>query len=176
MFLISMKRFILILGLMVASVVAAQAQYAYPSELTSRGSKIIVDGEVLTGQQAAELFADFGGTQMGEDYLKNRKGFRTGLTLSLSGPVAFVVGGFAYVVGGLMTIDPSLSPGAEIIYYTGMTLAVSGALMTVAGIPTACVYRYRIKNSVNEYNTSVKSKPVVTFSPARSGIGLAMTF
>ena len=171
-----MKRLILILGLMVASVVAAQAQYAYPSEITSRGSKIIADGEVLTAQHAADLFSEFGGEQMGEDYLKNRKGFRVGLGLSIAGPPVFAVGGCAYVVGALMTIDPQHAPQSYIICYTGATLAVSGLLMTVAGIPTACVCRHRIKNAASDYNDAVKSKPVVTFSPARSGIGLAMTF
>ena len=126
---------------MVASVLAAQAQYAYPSEVTSRGSKIIADGEVLTAEQATELFSEFGGTQMGEDYLKNRKGFRAGLGLSIAGPPVFAVGGCAYVVGAFMTIDDDLAPQSYIICYTGATLAVSGLLMTVAGIPTTCVCR-----------------------------------
>ena len=171
-----MKRLILIIGLMVASVTAANAQYAYPSELTSRGSRIIADGEKLTAQQAADLFSEFGGEQMGEDYLKYRKGFKTGLGLSIAGPPVFALGGFAYLIGGLMTIDSDLYPTGVAIYYTGATLAVSGVLMTVAGIPTACIYRSRIKNSASDYNAGIKSKPVVTFSPARSGIGLAMTF
>lgn len=171
-----MKRLILILGLMVASVVTAQAQYAYPSEVTSRGSRIIADGEVLTAEQAADLFSECGGEQMGEYYLKNRKGFRAGLCLSIAGPPVFALGGFGYLVGGLMTIDDDLAPQSYIICYTGATLAVSGLLMTVAGIPTACVCRSRIKNAASDYNAAVKSKPVVTFSPSRSGIGLAMTF
>ena len=56
-----------------ASVVTVQAQYAYPSEITSRGSKIIADGEVLTTEQATELFSEFGGMQMGEDYVKTER-------------------------------------------------------------------------------------------------------
>ena len=172
----TMKRIVLILGLIVASVTAAQAQYARPSELTSRGSRIIADGETLTVQQAADLFSEFGSAEMGEDYLKNRKGFRTGLGLSIAGPPVCVFGGFAYLIGGLMSIDSDLYTIGASIYYTGATLAVSGALMTVVGIPTACVYRSRIKNSALDYNAGIKPKPIVTFSPARSGIGLAMTF
>ena len=170
-----MKRLILILGLIIASVSAAQAQYAYPSELTSRGSKIIADGQKLTTHQAAKLFTEFGGAQYGEDYLSNRKGYRTGITLSLTGPVTFAVGGVAYIVGGLMTLDDDLSPASYITYYTGAAMAVSGAIMTVTGIPTACIYWSRIKRTTKEYNAA-NSKPLVTFSPARSGFGIAMNF
>ena len=170
-----MKRFILILLLIAASVTAAKAQYARSLDISSRGSSIYVSGEKLTAQQAADLFSDFGGAQMGEDYLSNRRGFRTGLGLTIAGPPAFVLGSTAYVVGALMTLDSTLSPMSYIVCYTGATMAVSGALMTVAGIPTLCIYRNRIKNSVAEYNTK-KSQPVLTFSPASSGIGVAMTF
>ena len=46
----------------------------------------------------------------------------------------------------------------------------------IAGIPTASVYRHRIKKAVAEYNSAAASKPLVSFSPARSGIGIAMNF
>jgi lysozyme family protein len=170
-----MKRLIIILGLIIASVSTAQAQYAYPSELTSRGSKIIADGQKLTTDQAVELFTEFGGAQYGEDYLSNRKGYRTGLTLTFTGPVTFAVGGAAYVIGGLMTLDKDLSPISYITCYTGAVMAVSGAVMTVTGIPTACIYWNRIKKSTKEYNAA-DSKPAVTFSPASSGFGIAMNF
>ena len=62
------------------------------------------------------------------------------------------------------------------MYYTGATMAVTGALMTVAGIPTTIVFKKRIKNTAAEYNRSVASRPTVTLSPASSGIGIAMTF
>lgn len=170
-----MKRFILILLLIAASLTAAHAQYARPSEISSRGSGIYAEGQKLTAQQAADLFSDFGGTQMGEEYLSNRKGFRAGLGLTIAGPPAFALGSAAYVVGALMTLDSSLSPVSEIVCYTGATMAVSGVLMTVVGIPTLCVYRSRIKDSTAEYNAR-NSRPVVAFTPARSGVGVAMTF
>ena len=171
-----MKHFILILGLIVGSVATANAQYAKTGEMKSRGSKIIVDGEKLTSQQAAKLFSDFAGEEMGVAYLKNRKAYRTGVTLSIVGPVAFGVGSVAYVVGALMTLDSNLLPFSEIVHYTGATMATGGVLMTVAGIPTAAVYRHRIKKATAEYNSAVASKPIVTISPARSGIGIAMNF
>jgi hypothetical protein len=62
------------------------------------------------------------------------------------------------------------------IYYTGLAMTMSGGLMTIAGIPTAFVYKKRIKNAVDEYNKSAGSRQVLTFSPSKSGIGIAMTF
>lgn len=59
------KRLILILGLTMAWAGLSHAQYAFPSEVTSKGSRILVDGEKLTAQQAAQLFSEFGGEQMG---------------------------------------------------------------------------------------------------------------
>ena len=159
---LSMKRIIMILGLIIVSVTAAKAQYVYPSELNARGSKIIADGQKLTTQQAYELFTELGGEQYGESYLTNRKGLRTGVTLSLVGPVAAVAGSYATIIGALMTIDPDHAPGSYIICYTGMTVAISGALMTLAGIPIACVCSSRIKKSI--------------ITPASSGIGIAMNF
>jgi hypothetical protein len=171
-----MKRLILILGLIVASVTATQAQYVYPSQLKSRGSKIIADGQKLTTQQAVDLFTEYGGAEYAENYLTNRKRYRTGVTLSLAGPPTFVVGYYTMVIGALMSLDSSLTTASYITFYTGVVTTASGVLMTAAGIPTACIYRSRIKKSTKEYNASRDSKPVVTFSPASSGIGIAMNF
>ena len=168
-----MQRFILFIGLIVASTAVSNAQYAYPSEITSRGSKILVDGEKLDPQQAAALFSDLGGAQMGDDYLLNRKGYRTGVALSVTGASAMVLGTVTFYTGlivGLAYALPGSIAGEEIpswpdaVIYTGAGLAISGAAALIAGIPTASVYRHRIK------------KAVASFSPARSGIGIAMNF
>lgn len=180
-----MKRVILILGLLLASAAVFNAQYAYPSEITSRGSKILVEGEKLSPEQAVALFSDFGGVQMGEDYLTNRKGYRIGVALSVAGASSIVVGTVTFYTGllcGLAYVLPGSIAGEEIpswpdaLMYTGSGLAVSGAAALLAGIPTASVYRHRIKKATAEYNSAAASKPVVSFSPARSGIGIAMNF
>ena len=57
----------------------------------------------------------------------------------------------------------------------GATLA--GALIMLAGIPTASVYQHRIKKMSKEYNAlGQKQEPVVSFRPASSGLGVAMVF
>lgn len=170
------KRLILILGLTMACAGLSHAQYAFPSEITSKGGRILVDGEKLTAQQAAQLFSEFGGEQMGEQYLANRKGYRTGMTLISVGVPMVAVGYFTSIVGALLTLDSEVAQSGEAMYYTGAAMSITGALMTVAGIPTTIVFKKRIKNTAAEYNASVASRQTLALSPARSGIGIAMTF
>lgn len=180
-----MKRFILVFALFVTSVAVSNAQYAYPSEITSRGGKIFAYGEKLEPTDAAQLLSEVGGLELGEDYLSYRKGYRTGVGLSVGGAAAAVVGTMAFYTGVVFVLAvsvPTSLAGKELpiwpeaVMHAGGAVAVSGAALVVAGIPTACVYRHRIKKVTDEYNSTVTSKPVVTFSPARSGIGIAMNF
>ena len=181
-----MKRFLLVIALFLITAAASQAQYAYPTEITSRGSKILVQGEKLTPDQATAMFTMVGGAEMGQDYLSYRKGYKVGVGLSVGGASMTVVGSATFLTGliaGLVINLPASIAGEEppvwpdVLIYAGGGAAVSGAAMMLAGIPTACVYRHRIKKVTAEYNSTVtSSKPVVTFSPARSGIGIAMNF
>ena len=180
-----MKRFVLVFALFVTSVAVSNAQYAYPSEITSRGGKIFAYGEKLEPTDAAQLLSEVGGLELGEDYLSYRKGFRTGVGLSVGGAAATVVGTMAFYTGVVFVFAVSVPTSLagkespvwpEAVMYAGGAMAVSGAALVVAGIPTACVYRHRIKKVTDEYNSTVTSTPVVTFSPARSGIGIAMNF
>lgn len=62
------------------------------------------------------------------------------------------------------------------LYGTYATTA-AGALMMLAGIPTASVYQHRIKKMSKDYNAlGQKQEPVVSFRPASSGLGVAMVF
>ena len=175
-----MKRIIILFALIVSSAAISHAQYANPSHINSRGSKIIAEGERLTPQQAATLFSDFGGAQMGEEYLTNRKGYRTGVALSVTGASMFAVGYVTFGYGFLVCLVDAFAGGElvwpEAVLYTGAGIATAGGLMTLAGIPTAAVYRHRIKKATSLYNDAGGLKPAVTFSPARSGIGIAMNF
>lgn len=113
---------------------------------------------------------------MGEQYLANRKGYRTGTTLISVGVPMVAVGYFTSIVGALLTLDSEVAQSGEAMYYTGAAMSITGALMTVAGIPTTIVFKKRIKNTAAEYNASVASRQTLALSPARSGIGIAMTF
>lgn len=180
-----MRRFILVFALLFASAVVSRAQYAYPTELSSRCAKIYADGERLAPEEAAQLLNEVGGYSLGDDYLSYRKGYRAGVGMAVGGAAAAVVGTMAFYTGVVFVFAVSVPTSLagqespiwpEAVMYAGGAVAVSGAALVVAGVPTACVYRHRIKKVTDEYNSTVTSKPVVTFSPARSGIGIAMNF
>lgn len=171
-----MKRLALLL-LAVCISIMASAQYvtAPHGVLKARGAKIYCDGVKLSTQQAVDVFSDLGGQDKGEDYLQNRKGYRAGVGMSVGGAALVVVGLPASYVAtavalayGLGTIGGNEVPaGVEVAVYGTYGATMAGALIMLAGIPTASVYQHRIKKMTKEY---------VTFGPASSGIGVAMTF
>lgn len=173
---------------MITSMATTFAQYAYSNEtaeIRSRGSKIFVGDEKLSKREAFELFNQVGGEEMGNDYLSYRRGYRVGVGLSVGGASLVAVG----VPASMFSITYALAHGfaagfsgqeipaeVDVALYGSFGVTLAGAAMMIAGIPTACVYRHRIKKLTNEYNSTMASKPIVTFSPARSGIGIAMNF
>ena len=183
-----MKRLLLAaFALVIAATASAQYVSSSPAEIKARGAKIICNGDKLTADQAAALFTDFGGQEKGNEYLHNRKGYRTGVGLSVGGaamvvvglPASYIATAFA-VAYGLSTIGGGEVPvGVEIALYSTYGATVAGALIMLAGIPTASVYQHRIKKMSKEYNAlSAKDseKPMLTFAPAKSGIGITMSF
>ncbi len=182
-----MKR--ILLSLLAAMVsLAASAQYASVphSELEVRGSSIFCDGEKLSKDQAAALFSDFGGVDRSDEYLRYRKGYRTGVGLSVGGASVMVVGGAAAYVTTAITViagagaslsGEPLPKELEAALYGTYAATAAGALMMLAGIPTASVYQHRIKKMSKDYNAlGQKQEPVVSFRPASSGLGVAMVF
>lgn len=182
-----MKRILLSLFAVLISI-AASAQYASVphGELEARGSRIFCDGEELSKEQAAALFSDFGGVDRGDEYLRYRKGYKTGVGLSVGGASVMVVGGAAtYVTTAIVVIAGAgaslsgepLPKGLEAALYGTYATTAAGALMMLAGIPTASVYQHRIKKMSKDYNAlGQKQEPVVSFRPASSGLGVAMVF
>lgn len=184
-----MKRlFLAVFALLIAA--TASAQYATTTDkpvLEARGSKIICDGEKLTKEQAAALFSDFGGLDRGEEYLRNRAGYKTGVGLSVGGAVVFAVGMPASAVVTVLAIAYGLASagggevpaGFEYALPGTYCATIAGALVMVAGIPTASVYQHRIKKMAKQYNQLTPSEektPVLTVGPTRSGVGLAVNF
>lgn len=178
-----MKRFFFVL-LSLFLAVSSYAQYAEP--IASRGSRIIYEGQKLTKEQAATLFSNVNGEDYGGKYLQYRKGYKTGLGLSIGGASLAAVGSTVFLggaVSGLIVAIPSgMSGNDEMVkrvdaaITAGTICAISGAAIMLAGIPTAVVYQKRIKKMASEYNASNVQKPIVTIGPARSGVGLALNF
>ncbi len=182
-----MKRVILIIFTL-AIAFSASAQYATVPQgtLKARGAKIFCDGQMLTLDETKIVFSDFGGVDRSGEYLSNRRGYRTGLGLSVGGASFMIVSGAAaYVTTAVVVVAGTgaglsgepLPEGLEAALYGTYAATAAGALIMLAGIPTAAVYQHRIKRMTSDYNALGKSsRPVLTFGPASSGIGIAMSF
>lgn len=180
-----MKR-LLLAAIALIITVSASAQYATstPVQIEARGSRIFSNGEKLTVDQAEVLFSDFGGQDRGEEYLSNRAGYKTGVGLSVGGAAVFAVGVPASYLTlflyGLSTISGNEAPtGIKVATGGILGITAASALVMLAGIPTASVYQHRIKKMSNEYNalsSKDSEKPVLTFAPTKTGIGITMSF
>ena len=185
-----MKRILLSLFAALISL-AASAQFAtvplsgeptfIKGELKARGSRIFYDGALLSKDQAAAVFSDFGGIDRSEEYLHYRSAYKAGVGLSVGGASLLVAGSAAFFVT-LVSAPIIGSTGNEVpkefeaAIYGSLGSAALGAVVMIAGIPTAAVYQHRIKKLAGEYNSAGQAKPALTFGPATSGLGIAMTF
>lgn len=181
-----MKRVILIIFTL-AIAFSASAQYATVPQgtLKARGAKIFCDGEKLTLDQTKTIFSDFGGIDRSGDYLTYRKGYKTGVGLSVGGaslvlvglPAAYIATAYAVAAGLGTAAGAEMPKGVDYAVYGTYGATMVGALIMLSGIPTAAVYQHRIKRMTSDYNALGKSsRPVLTFGPASSGIGIAMSF
>lgn len=183
-----MKRLVLFLLAATISIMAS-AQYVNSPQgtLTARGAKIYSDGVKLTTDQSYAVFSDFGGQDRGGEYLSNRKGYMAGVGLSVGGaslvavglPASYVATAVAVAYGLASAGGAEVPAGVELAVYSTYGATIAGALIMLAGIPTASVYQHRIKKMTRDYNdlsSSYSEKPMLTFGPASSGIGIAMSF
>ena len=189
-----MKRILLSLFAALISL-AASAQFAtvplsgeptfIKGELKARGSRIFYDGALLSKDQAAAVFSDFGGIDRSEEYLHSRSAYKAGVGLSVGGASLLVVGSAAFCFSSVLTLVSAPIIGStgnevpkefEAAIYGSLGSAALGAVVMIAGIPTAAVYQHRIKKLAGEYNSAGQAKPALTFGPATSGLGIAMTF
>ena len=67
------KRLILILGLTMAWAGLSYAQYAFPSEVTSKGSRILVDGETLPPSRQLNCSVDSVANRWGSSTLRTER-------------------------------------------------------------------------------------------------------
>lgn len=182
-----MKRLILILTALTFSF-AAFAQYADlpDGELKNRGAKILCEGEKLSLDEAMAVFSDINGMDRSDEYLGYRRGYRTGSGLMIGGASAIVVGSVTFfgsviaalVVGLPLSIAGEEIPvGIDIAMYSGITVGSLGAASMIAGIPTLCVYKKRLKNLTAEYNSKPShSEVALRFGAAPSGTGFTLNF
>lgn len=175
-----MKRIILIALLSLAAF-SASAQYAaVPEHIKVGGSSIYSGNEKLTVDQALMCFSDLNGVDRSADYLKYRKGYRTGLGLTIAGGSLFVGGtvvcSSATLVALVIGIPMGMGGNGSVLQVTnGLVQAstvcmIAGGGMVAAGVPVLCVNRRRINHLAYDYNQQM------TVGPTANGLGLALNF
>ena len=180
-----MKRFYVIcVGLLIA--ICASAQYVPGnSSLETKGSRVYADGVLLDKSAAASCFSNLGGADRSEDYLKYRSAYKAGLGLTIGGASAVAVGSVTALVGlaATVVVAPAAALGGKEVpgKITGITIAgVSvmgiGVAALVAGIPTMSIYKKRIRDLSDSYNSQRKQGAEVSFGGQSCGVGLALNF
>lgn len=171
---IVMKRFFFIMTALLLTLTAS-AQYAYPDAVTAeiKGSRLFVDGEKLSKDEAVLFLNDRYGMDVSQDYLKYRKGYKAGLGMTIGGASCAVAGLFVTAgaaVAALVVGVPSsfagkeVPKGIDIALGIGYGSVIGGTAVMLAGIPTLCVYKKRL-NGVE-----------AGFGIQENGVGLAFRF
>ena len=161
-----MKRSILLLFLVFIGINAMAQEFSTDAigkkPIDIRGSKVYVDGYKLDKQSAAACFTSLDGIDRSMDYLKYRKGYKTGLGLT--------VGGAGLAVVGLYTTVAGIAELSDAWFYVGAASFVTGTFCFIAGIPTICVYKTRLNRLEKKYNTSLQ------IGTSSNGLSMAISF
>lgn len=178
---VAMKRMLFLVLLPLISV-SLSAQ----THVEIKRDRVFQDGRKLTVNQAVSLFSDVNGIDLSDEYLKNRNCYRAGLGLIIGGSSlvsagALVMGGgaiSAVILGVPLALSGEDMPrGVDIALGTGCAVMIVGAAAIVAGVPTLCVYRSRLKRLGEEYDASMSSQGTeLTFGLQDCGIGFALNF
>lgn len=197
-----MKRLFLILTFL-SLAFASHAQLVVPHvpEVTLRGSRVFVDDVKLKKDFVLSCISDEYGKEAADAWVKNRKGYKAGLGLTISGSYLMISSGIAltcgliYTAGTLVTVpvigfagvmsgdmDSVENHYSEEFYKggfmisAGMICGVAGLAMLVAGIPTICVYQSRLENQFYDMGTSFSRRASLTFGGQKNGLGFALNF
>ena len=161
-----MKRSILLLLFVFIGINAMAQEFSTDAigkkPIDIRGSKVYVDGYKLDKQSAAACFTSLDGIDRSMDYLKYRKGYKTGLGLT--------VGGVGLAVVGLYTTVAGIAELSDAWFYVGAASSVIGTFCFIAGIPTICVYKTRLNRLEKKYNTSLQ------IGTSSNGLSMAISF
>lgn len=180
-----MKRFYVIcIGLLIAVCASAQYVPGY-SSLETKGSRVYADGVLLDKSAAASCFSNLDGADRSGEYLKYRSAYKAGLGLAIGGASAVAVGSVTALVGLVATVvvAPAAAVGGEEIpeeitgtAIAGVSVMGVGLAALVAGIPTMSIYKKRIKDLSDSYNSQRRQGAEVSFGGQSCGVGLALNF
>ena len=125
------------------------------------GSKVYIDNYELDKYDAAACFSSLNGVDRSQDYLRYRKGYKTGLGLTIGG---------ASLAGFIASYGNMSAEAADAVIVTGYFSAIAGTLCFLAGIPTVCVYKARLNRLEEKYNTSLR------LGASPGGLSMAISF
>ena len=135
-----------------------------------RGSKVFVEDYKLDKYTAAACFSSLNGVDRSEDYLKYRKGYKTGAGL-LAGGAALAVVGFGTSLAGFAASYGNMSAeAADAVMIAGYFSVMTGTLCFLAGIPTICIYKAKLNRLEKKYNASL------SLGASPGGVSMAINF
>ena len=173
-----MKRHIILLFLAFIGINAMAQElstdYIGKTPIDIRGSRVFVDDCKLDKYNAAACFSSINGIDMSQDYLKYRKGYKTGIGL-IAGGASLAVVGFGTAIAGFVTAYENEFDGkdystADTVTSIGILSVVTGSLCFLAGIPTICIYKAKLNRLEEKYNTSLR------LSASPGGLSMAISF
>lgn len=191
-----MKRLLLLL-LCSFMTIAASAQYAVQNVPVLKGSRVFVDGEKISNADVVAYLASAYDDSVAEDWNKKRNAYKTGLGLTIAGPVLIICGEFVGITGlfamtGTMLLLPILGIVGGSIADTGAVVSgfsdaglwltiggctiLTGYAMLASGIPVMCVYKKKLKKMFQEYGPGLSSDINLSFGPTCNGFGFALNF
>lgn len=181
-----MRRIVIFLAA-VFTAVSASAQYVDTEKMIDiKGSRLFIDGEKLSKEEAYAFFQDMNGMDRSQDYIRYRKGYKAGLGMIIGGGSLTLAGGLtllggavsAMVIGVPFAISGKDMPkGVDIAITAGGVSVLAGTAVMLAGVPTICVYKKRLKGLEEEYNSGLQSQDVeLTFGSQPYGVGFALRF
>jgi hypothetical protein len=152
--------------------------------------KVLIDREVLSSSEIAELLSDIDGVDYNAQWDLYAGKRRTGMNLLGIGMATATLSGGVYIVSGLVTgigaLGTALGPADdkyEVLdnlntshaYISNLCAigAIVGVTVAATGLTMALAYAIEMNEICNLYNSSSAK---LSFGPTSGGLGLALSF
>ncbi len=188
-----MKRLILIwASLLIATAAFAQYHDGADDFMKMKKGSLWLGTEKITKENVQVVFSD---AEFQERWRKADAGYKTGLGLTIGGSALTAAGAtllgcfykhrmlydsksmWEVIFGQDIADDIEGFRGEKAAAWSGEIMLYAGIPVLLAGVPTLCVYKSRMKNLAEDYNASRKSSEVsLNFGNQQHGFGLALNF
>lgn len=147
-------------------------------QLRIKGSRVFLNGEKISVDQASACFSNLSGEDRSQDYLRYRSTYKAGLGMTVGGAAVAVLGTGTLAVGFTKAVITAIAGKPDHgMMMAGVYSAIGGLAVCLAGIPTMCVYNKKLKNLSDEYNAITSPQVIkVTFGAQNYGLGFALNF